>query len=586
MGPEPTGWRALVMGPRAGRVALIVAFAVSAPFLVRGLFMDDYFLQLLVEGATTVPGSRLDLFAFASGDAQHLRPLIEHGPFPWWTSPTLRLHFFRPLTAVLANLEHLAFGRAFFWHHLHSLLWYLGLVAAVTALLRRALGAASLVAALAAVLFAFDDAHWMPVGWLANRNALVATVPALLGVLAHTRWREHGWWPGLPLSLLGSATGLAGGEAALGALAYLAAYELTIGPGSWGARARALLPSAVVGLAYVVVTRAVDAGTSGSGMYNDPLGEPLAFLANAPERTLTLIGAQFLAQFAEAAAFFPAARPALVGNGLAALAMMGWVTRALWPALGEQERRGLRWLTLGAALSLVPVVATHPSNRLLLMPSIGGAALVAVVLRHGFDRLRPRAVRFAAGLLLVTNVVLSVVGWGGAYLIFATFERLHFASVMQTELSDAALQGRVVVFAAPEPVTGFYVSPARAWYGKPAARAWLTLSYAPYDHQLTRTATDTIELEVIDGRMLETTFERLMRSPALPLQVGTTVKLDGLTVEVLALDRGLPSRLGLQFDEDPQGGGFTFAQWREGRLGPLTLPAVGAQVTLTRPPQL
>lgn len=62
------------------------------------------------------------------------------------------------------------------------------------------------------------------------------------------------------------------------------------------------------------------------------------------------------------------------------------------------------------------------------------------------------------------------------------------------------------------------------------------------------------------------------------------MQLDGFTVEVVALDAGLPSRLRLRFHEDPEGGAFTFAQWREGKLRPLTLPAVGVQLTLEEAP--
>lgn len=568
------------MGPQAGRAALVIAAVVCTPLLFGGLLLDDYIHQLLVESTPYIPGNRWELFTFAWGDVDRLRPYIEHGPFPWWTYPGLKFQFFRPLSGLLANVDHLAFGRAFFWHHLHSLLWYLGLVAVVTALLRRALGPASAVAALAAVLFAFDDAHWMAVGWLANRNALISAVPALLGVLAHVRWRESGWRLGVPLSMLGYLTGLAGGEAAIAAMAYLAAYELTVGPGGWGARVRALVPSAIVGVAYLTVYKLIGAGSSGSGLYLDPLREPISFALHAPERGLALIGAQLLATTADLWLLFQKSRPFLVGAGVAAIGLMGWLVNAVWPSLDEAERRGLRWLTLGAALSLIPVVATFPLNRLLLMPSIGGAALVAAVLRHGFQR--ASAVRAGAALLLLTHVVAGALGWVGAYVVSRAAAQSTLTTALDTGFSDEQLGGRVVVFAAPDPIAGFYPPMVRVWAGKASGKAWLTLSMAPNDHQLLRTAQDTFELQVVEGRILETVFEQLLRSPSHAIAEGQTVQLDGFTVKVIGLDQGLPSRLRLKFDEDPDAGGFTFAQWTQGRLMPLTLPAVGEQVTLVR----
>ncbi len=70
-------------------------------------------------------------------------------------------------------------------------------------------------------------------GWLANRNALVSTTAALLGLVMHLEWREARRPWALALSLVGFAVGLAAGETALGVLAYLLAYELLGARGGW-----------------------------------------------------------------------------------------------------------------------------------------------------------------------------------------------------------------------------------------------------------------------------------------------------------------------------------------------------------------
>ena len=64
--------------------------------------------------------------------------------------------------------------------HLQSLAWLACLVG-LTALVYRRPIAVPLVAGLAALLYALDDAHGMPVAFLANRNAVVA---ASFGVLS------------------------------------------------------------------------------------------------------------------------------------------------------------------------------------------------------------------------------------------------------------------------------------------------------------------------------------------------------------------------------------------------------------------
>ena len=570
-----------MLGPGAGRTAVVLAFALSLPFCWTGIFVDDYFHQLAIERQSLFPVTAWDLFTFAWGDPARLLPIIERGPYSWWTLPELKFSFLRPLTCALANFDALAFGRTFFFHHLHSVAWHVALVAVVAALFRRALGVAAPLAGLAAILFTIDDAHTVVAGWIANRNALVATVPALLGVLAHVRWREQGWRVGLPLSLLGCALGLSAGETALGAIAYLVAYELTAAPGPWRTRLLALVPIAALGVGYVALYKAFGSGAYGSEMYVDPLREPLRFLAQAPPKALALIGAQFLGVTADLWLMLIAARPVLAGSGVVAVVLMAVLMRRLWPRLSEPERRGVRWLTLGAALSLVPVLATFPLNRLLLMPSIGGSALIAVVLLYGW-RAADRSLRWGARLLFITNVVLGVMGWPGAALVLKLGGDEQTRSSLETKLSDEALAGRVVVFVAPDPTASLYVPMVRVWHGKPLPRAWNTLSFAPFAHRLTRTAADTVELEVVEGRMLETVFEQLMRGSAFPLPLGTRVKLEGSEVTVLGLNQGLPSRISLRFDENPDLGGYTIAKWENGELAPLVLPAVGQTLELPR----
>lgn len=577
----PRSWHRHFVGPTAPRTALILAAVITLPYCFTGLFVDDYYQQLALERMPFIPISPWELFTFARGEPALIRPIIEHGPYSWWTLPELKFSFFRPLSCALHQLDAWAFGRAFFFHHLHSLAWYLALVAVVTAVLRRALGPASALAALAAVLFAIDDSHAVTAGWVANRNALVATALAMLGVLAHVHFRERkaGW--ALPASLLACAAGLAAAEAALGAIAYLVAYELTAGPGSWRRRLLSLVPLALLGVGYIALYRHLGAGSFGSEMYVDPMREPARFLAQAPPKALALIGAQFLGSTADLWLMLIPARPVLVVMGVLSLPLMVVLVRRVWPKLDQQERRGLRWLTVGAAFSLVPVLATFPLNRLLLMPSIGGSVLIAAVLRHGWRAADDRLLRSGARLLGVVTVG-TLIGWpASAVAIRLGAHEMERAS-LETKFSDEALAGRVIVFVAPDPTASMYAPMVRAYHHKPLPKTWLTFSFAPYAHRLTRTGPQTFELEVVDGRMLETVFEQLMRASTLPVPVGMKVALDGVEVRVLGLDQGLPSRIELRFDSDPALGGYTVAQWDEGTLSPLQLPALGQAVLLPK----
>jgi hypothetical protein len=296
-------------------------------------------------------------------------------------------------------------------------------------------------------------------------------------------------------------------------------------------------------------------------------------------------GPQFLGSTADLWLLLQSARPVLVTIGVLAVVVMLALTRAVWPTLEANERVGLRWLGVGAAMSVVPVLATFPLNRLLLMPSIGGSAFLALVLWRGW-KAEAHVPRFGARLLFFTTVVLGLVSWPVTCVAMKVVGAEQVRSSLDTTLTDAQLSGRVFIFVAPDPLGSLYVPMVRMWNHKPVARAFITLSFAPYAHRLTRTALDTVELEVVEGRMLETVFEQLMRSSKYPVPVGLRVRLDGAWLTVLSLDRGLPSRVQVQFDVNPEQGDYLLAKWQDGQLAPLTLPAVGQSLELPRLPGL
>ncbi len=570
-----------VLGAGASRTALLLAFGLSLPFCVSGLFLDDYMHWYLLEGLTPAMGDRWHLFTFAGGGPERMTPYLVDGPFPWWTSLQLHFAFFRPFTALVANVEHLLWGSNAVLMHLHSIAWYVALVAVATRLFGRAFGAVA-VASLASVLFALDDVHALVAGWVANRNATIASVPALLAVLAHLRWRDDGWRWGLPLSLLAAAVGLAGGEVAIGGLAYLGAWELTRGPGGWTRRLGALVPMGLLGVLYVAVYKWTGSGAHGSGIYADPLNETGKYLEQFGPKLLTLLGAQFLGTTADFWLALEAIRPALVAAGVLAVLLVGALLRAVWSGLDPAQQSGVRWMAVGGALSTLPVLATFPLNRLLLMPSVGGAAMTAVLLLAGW-RSAKRWVRWSIRLLFVTTVVGGLFGWLATFVGTSLGGWVMRHGPLETTVPDAALGGRVFAFAAPDPSALMYPAVVRRLDGKPPARSWVTLTFAPFPTKLTRVDERVVDMELVGGRMLGTLFEQLFRSDQEPLEVGARVKLTGALVEVTEAEAGRVGRLRITFDEPPESGFFTFVRWDGDVMSPLVLPPVGASLTLPKP---
>ena len=231
-------------------LAALVAVLLCVPALRLGWLFDDDFhrLALTRPDLSMVSRSPAELFVFIEGDVAANRLARTMGFLPWWSSESLRIAFFRPLSGLTHWLDYQLWPNQPALMHLHSLLWYGAAVVTAAFFFRRRLGA-TWVAGLAALLFAVDDAHGMPAVWIANRNALLGAFFGLLTLTAHDRWRREGSWMCALLSPLMFLLGLLSKESTVAVAAYLFAYSLFLDRGRWVSRLTSLAPCALVGIA-------------------------------------------------------------------------------------------------------------------------------------------------------------------------------------------------------------------------------------------------------------------------------------------------------------------------------------------------
>ncbi len=557
----------------ASWLPLVVALIVSAPSLWAGFLLDDWVHRGTLRGDFAMSAHRWQLFTFADGDPERMTPLIRSGPFPWFTWPSVKLSFFRPLSSLLSMADYALFGDAAWLAHLHSVLWYLALVAVVSALYRRLLGASGW---LSAMLFAVDDAHSIPVDWLANRNAVVAATLAWLGLWAHLRWREDGWRPGRALSVVALAAALSAGEVAIAAGMYLVAFEALTPSQTWAGRVRALWPSALTLLGFVVLYRVMNSGAEGSATYIDPLREPWAFMREAPARLLGLVGAWSAGPLQDVWLFVPSLRPLLVGLGALTVVAAPFAWRAVVRAPGPPA---LTWLAVGAVASMVPGLATFPSSRLLTSPSFGLCAVAAVFAHAAWQHRGTWAARVGMAWVVGNFVLHPLLVWGATPWFLRTWNDAVVAGLTS---KSPPLVGRVVVLTSGDFVPALYGVPILAEAKRPLPKTWQVLSMAPKAHRVTCTSADSFDLEVLDGAMVNTVFEQNMRSEAHPLPRGTTVELDGVNVEVLDDAAGKPTKIRVRLARPRSD--YQFVNWVGDRFEPVTLPEVGEVLDLPRAP--
>ncbi len=579
----------LLAHPRALPAIVVLAAMFSLPSLFAGFFADDFIFIAQLEG--NVPSSEhtspFDLYRFAPGDPAEFDRSIRDGPYPWFTNPSYKLHFCRPLTSLLITLDHSVWGHNALGYHLTSVLLYAALVLCAGLFFRvvvgvRHPGPAAVTPMLAALLFAIDAHHVYPAGWVACRHLVIAAIAAALGLTAHVRFIRDGWRPGAWLGPLGIVIALLGGEAGLGGVAYWLAFD-ALGPAAperSSPRARLLAAAPVLAIAatYVCAYVLLGFGAAGDSVYVDPANNPLGFLRAVAERVPAL-AAIALTGFPEYIPLLPAA-PFVVA-GFAVAAALFALYRITRPAIADAERAAVRWLVPGALLSLVLISAGLTTARLLILPSLGTAFFLAVLIYRGSQRLAAagshRGLRAGRGMLVAAHLILAPVVFVAGSIMVAVLASKYRAVFFQADIDHSA-RSHVVVLAAWDPFIGYYPGWVAQALAPRAVSAWHIVSMAQSGHRFTRTGPASFRLDVLDGAMPPAL--RGLRSPETPLRVGDSVDLTGAKVTVAAVNGVVPTSLDVTVDVPLDDPALALLIWRDGRYVRFVPPPVGATVQL------
>jgi hypothetical protein len=532
---------------------IAVALLLALPAIFTGYLLDDHLQRLMALGTPTPLGlerAPWDLFTFFANNPEQNRRYVEVlGAGPWWAEPTLHLSFGRPISSLLAWFDYAVAGWGPMMSHLHSLAWFAGCIAAA-ALLYRSLFGATAAAALALWCFALDDAHAMPIAWLANRNALVS---ALFGILAfaalvkHTRPEADGGGitpRGWALALAGFALGLAGGEVALACAAYFVAWIWFAAGGSLRTRLTGVAVWVAAVVAWRLIYNAAGFGTAGTGLYIDPGQDPLLFAGALLSHPPVLLLGQLLPLPAELWLFAP---PAITLTWSA----LGWLAFALLALPLWRLVRGDRIavaLLVGALLATIPMAAGIPHDRMLLVPGLGFFGVLARLATR--PEASPRLMRY----IVVVHLILAA----AALPLRAASQSAISAHIdaARDTLPDAATRpgNLLVTLHAIDMFQASYITAWRLAEGLPAPERTVLAGIGLKTVTVTRRDDHTLLLQQ-QGGYLSQRFDWLARHPSHRFTAGETHRLPGalLTVETLTAD-ARPDRIALRLDlpiDDP-----------------------------------
>jgi hypothetical protein len=561
--------------------ALAVALLVRAPVLQVGLVDDDYIQRAMLEHAFVIERGPLDLYWFGGRDAQEMRALMASGYLPWWTHPEHRVAMLRPFASALLALEHSLEARASTQHFIALALL------ALTAFCVRRLLASILplgVASLGCVLFALDEAHASPTGWLANRATLISLLLGALALGSYIHARGAGASRGdRARSGLLLAIAFVSGEYGFFVLGYIAAFELV--ERRPGARA-ALLTAFGLAALTALLAAALGYGAFHSGFYVSPLQDPLRFAKVAAVRVPGLLFDLVLGLPSNYIDSGVPLREALLAQGVldpvqwhrlpsyrvvafftAPLVLAGLflVVRAL--VRRRAELAPLRYLVLGALLALAPAAGATPSPRLVGGAAIGFAALLAALIATLFDTLRAanaarparafvRNVPQAAALLalIALHVLLPAERAYAAALGIGARARAAEHWALRAEIpAELPSDAQVWLTSASDFTTAAHIAWVRREHGlpRPIVR-WLSGASRPHD--LARIDDRTLEVRVLSTDPGQAFTGSLYRPDDAPLARGDRVELPSFAVEVLDTYRGDARRFRVRADrslDDP-----------------------------------
>lgn len=592
-------------------ILALAAIVVSLPAVGTGLMTDDFMHHPLLAGespslqrlsevdlAPRDPGrlrtALSDLFVVVDPN-ENLQRFRAYGALPWWIADDYRVAHWRPVASLTHWLDYRLFPDGVGLMHLHSILWFAAVMALLASFYRRFIGP-GWVAGLAALLYLLSDDSYLTTMWLSNRNLLISLFFGIAALVFHDRWRRDQRRPAAvaaPLCLLISVLATEGGIATV---AYLFAYEVTLGPGRWAKRLGALAPSLVVIVAWRLLYNVQGYGAAGGGFYIDPVHAPLAFLAAVAQRAPFLLAGQWTTSPPELYGFLaPGVR---TGVWVVLLALVVAIPLVLWPLLRAHRR--LRFWLIGMYAAALPVCATIPMARALLFVAVGAFALIAECVGLRLEKSAvpklPRANRPLRILILALLVI---------HLPWASLTRAVAPAVtskVQTSLRRTlairifirlALDQDLVIVNAPNPASCIH-DPFWAVYndrGLPGSIRMLAPGYGPLE--LTRTGPRRLVVRSLaDGfftcppglRINPAYFYRHlsdMRGPEHPLKAGDRIELPRITVDVLAVDdNGLPSEVAFLFETslDARRWQWLFWNWKRRGFQLFRPPPVGQTV--------
>ncbi len=544
-----------------------------------------------------------DLFGL-DRDPHCVASMKTYGTLPWWTPDDLRCSLCRPVAAFTHWLDYRLFPDSPALMHAHNIAWFAVDVFLITIVYRKLMGP-GWAAGLAALLFLLDSNTYLPVAFVANRGFFIALFFGLLCLYEHHHWRSTKTRSAMALSALFLALSLFAEESGASTFAFILAYALVLEPDSLRNRALTLLPSVLVIIGWRIIYTVSGYGLNRVSLFIDPAREPLQFLRELLPRDVIILGSQLTSVPPE---LLFVIKPSL---HLAVIALYGvFVIAALVVFLPWVSRDKIAAFWFAAMiLAAIPEAVLIPLSKNFGFIAVGAYGLIASFVGGFFTQ--PgwlpnwRGYRILVWIACVLLLLAHVPGAMAGRILAVKVNSFLFAWASHPIRNSQNRDTRnwpnienvnVIVVNAAFPLMSIYVPAYKAYYRQPLPKTIRTLApgCTGFDAQRTDDKTlviqshgpDIFSCDNVGPIHIAYTMSACNLVKPANCRSGDRYNLDGLTVEVLAVDASdLPSRVAFHFNASLDSPDFRWScfDWRTASFKPFKVPAIGQTVTLPGP---
>jgi len=376
------------------------------------------------------------------------------------------------------------------------------------------------------MLVASSPTLLVPIRWLADRNALISYVFMV------SAWCVSSEQDGDPRALwrVTTLTALAalGGEIAWAVLPLLAALSVLRFKTLWRVISFNLAALAGV-LSVLILSRALGYGIHHSGIYLDPLSQPMEFARQFPLRMM------FLATRLPAASL--TALRLGVGASAELIALPALLLTILLPLALLPSRRIRATMLLASVASLFPVTPAVPSLRL-LFPHHVGLLLFALLPAD-------QVVSWTRRGLAMTPLALIL--FGASISTPQESFRLAKLNLEPTQLRSLGIRGNDRVLLISTSMFEVFQHPDVIRRGQGSPRDWLVACSARSPVLVTRD-----DAQILSVRSTSPLLHPadLYRSSGVPFHLGDRFRVGGTTITVRSVSEGRPTWLQIELGSD------------------------------------